>query len=134
MSSVLLGERQSSSIENASAAIPDISDQINLSINRRFHRDSYLRFLVFVYNATRSADSAKPDAAVQVQLLRDDQPVVSTPLRKVESEGIADLARLPYAAEVPLTGLPTGHYLLRVTVVDRISKRSTSQQSRFEVF
>jgi hypothetical protein len=89
---------------------------------------------VFVYNATRSADSAKPDAAVQVQLLRDDQPVVSTPLRKVESEGIADLARLPYAAEVPLTGLPTGHYLLRVTVVDRISKRSTSQQSRFEVF
>ncbi|MGH9882018.1 MAG: VWA domain-containing protein, partial [Pyrinomonadaceae bacterium] len=141
MSSLLVGERERNSVASAAAANTakastgsDPTDQVNLSVDRRLRRDSYLRFLVFVYNATRAATDSRPDAAVQVQLIRDDQPVVTTVLRKIEAEGVQDLARLPYAADVPLSTLSSGRYVLHVTVVDRLSKRSASQQTRFEVY
>ena len=68
-----------------------------------------------------------------MQVVRDEQPVVTTALRKVSTEGVQDLKRLPYAAEIPLQGLATGHYLLQITAVDRVSKRSVYQQARFEI-
>jgi hypothetical protein len=71
--------------------------------------------------------------AIQIQIVRDDQPVVTTPLKKVSVEEIADLGRIPYAAEVSLAGLPSGRYLLRLTAVDRVNKTSASQQTRFEI-
>ena len=102
-------------------------------MDHRFHGHSYLRFLVFVYNAAPSPADSKPDVALQVQVVRDEQPVVTTALRKVSTEGVQDLMRLPYAAEIPLQGLATGHYLLQITAVDRVSKRSVYQQARFEI-
>ena len=68
-----------------------------------------------------------------MQVVRDDQPVVTAPLRKVSVDGVADLNQIPYAAEVSLAALPPGRYLLQVTVVDRVSKRSASQQIRFAI-
>jgi len=41
-------------------------------------------------------------------VVRDGQPVVTTALRKVSIEEIPDLNRIPYAAEVSLSGLPSG--------------------------
>jgi hypothetical protein len=32
-----------------------------------------------------------------------------------------------------LAGLPAGRYLVQVTVVDRVAKRSASQQTHFEI-
>jgi len=89
--------------------------------------------MVLVYNAALSPADSKPDVAVQVQIVRDEQPVTTSALKRIAVEGIADLTRIPYAAEVSLNGLPAGRYLLQVTVVDRVSKKSASQQSRFEV-
>jgi hypothetical protein len=51
----------------------------------------------------------------------------------VNVEGIEDLGRIPFAAELPLAGLPAGRYVLQITVVDRVSKQSASQQTRFEI-
>ena len=59
--------------------------------------------------------------------------MVTTALRKVVIEGLPDLNRVPYAAEVSLGGLPLGRYLLQVTVVDRVAKKSASQQTHFEI-
>jgi hypothetical protein len=96
-------------------------------------RESTLRFLIFAYNAFSPADQ-KPDVAVQVQVIRDDQPVITTALRKVNTEGVLDLVRLPYAAEIPLSELLPGRYLLQVTLIDRVSKQSTSRQTHFDVY
>jgi len=104
-----------------------------LSINHTFSANGYLRFLVFVYNAALAPADAKPDIAIQVQMIRDGQPVVTTALRKVTTEEVSDLTRIPYAAEIPLTGLPAGRYLLQVTVVDRVAKKSVAQQAHFEI-
>ena len=76
----------------------------------------------------------KPDIAVQVQVIRDDQPVITTALRKVNTDGLADIVRIPYAAEVPLSELLPGRYLLQVSLIDRVSKQSTTRQTHFDVY
>ena len=107
---------------------------VALSASHRFQRESTLRFLIFAYNTVFSTTDQKPDAAVQVQIIRDDQPVITTALRKINTEGVVDLQRLPYAAEVPLAELQPGRYLLQVTVIDRVSKQSASRQTHFDVY
>jgi hypothetical protein len=117
-----------------------------------------LRFLTFIYNAAGTADASTaslpaatgtpaesvpastilgpangPDLAVQVQIFRDNEPVVTAPLHKIQVEATSDPRRLPYAAEVSLDGLPPGRYLLTVTVIDRVAKTSASQQFGFQV-
>jgi hypothetical protein len=134
LSSVLLGERENKGVEPASIRGQETQNDpiVNLNVSRRFNRDSYLRMLVFVYNAMQS-ETTKSDAAIQVQVVRDGQPVVTTAQRRIDPAGTTDPKRLPYAAEVPLSGLPPGRYLINVTVFDRIAKKSATQQARFEV-
>lgn len=131
LSSLLIGVRAQSTTNNTSPSNQDLP--VELRITHNFSSSDYLRFVVFVYNAVRAPVDSKPDLAIQVQIVRDDQPVVTTPLKKISIEDVADLGRIPYAAETSLSGLPAGHYLLKVTVVDRVVKRSASQQTRFEI-
>lgn len=132
LSSLLIGARAAQATSNASAT--DANTQpVEVSVSHQFSPSGYLRFLVFVYNAARAPADSKPDVAIQVQMVRDGQPVVTTALRKVTTEGVTDLARIPYAAEISLSGLPAGQYVLQVSIVDRVAKKSASQQMRFEV-
>lgn len=133
LSSLLMGVREQPTISNASAISQDGPTPVELSVNHTFSANGYLRFLVFVYNAALAPADSKPDVAVQVQMVRDGQPVVTTAQRKVSIEDFTDLARVPYAAEISLSGLPAGQYILQVTVVDRVAKRSASQQTHFEI-
>ncbi len=132
MSSLLLGERTQAMMANVSNN--GGVDPVALSASHRFQRESTLRFLLFAYNSAFSPADQKPDVAVQVQVVRDNQPVLTTALRKINTDGIADLARLPYAAEIPLNELLPGRYMLNVTLIDRVSKQSTSRQTHFDVY
>lgn len=134
MSSLLLGERSESNLAPVSTDAQNASDVVGLNISHRFHRNSHLRFLFFVYNAAMNSADNKPDVAVQVQVVRDKQPVITTTLKKIPTEGLSDLGRLPYAAELPLRELAVGSYRLQVTIIDRTSKLSATQQTRFEVY
>lgn len=134
LSSVLIGVRPSSALNTTSETSQTLTNSLDLSISHRFQRDSNLRFVIFIYNAKAApAPDAKADIALQVQLVRDNQPVVTTALKKIPIENIADVSRILYAAEIPLTGLPAGRYLMQVTIIDRTSKQSASQQTRFEI-
>lgn len=133
MSSLLMGVRTLPAIGNASVANQNLANPVDLSISHNFSPNGFLRFVAFVYNAALAPADSKPDLAVQVQVVRDGQPVVTTPLKKVTIEAIPDLKRIPYAAEISLGGLAAGQYLLQVTVVDRIAKSSASQQTHFEI-
>jgi len=129
MSSILLGERTQAKVTNVSEANP-----VSLSASHRFQRDSTLRFLVFAYNTVAAPADQKPDVAVQVQVIRDDQPVLTTAVRKITTEGVADLERLPYAAEIPMNDMKPGRYLLQVSIIDRVAKQSTTRQTHFDVY
>ncbi len=132
ISSLLLGERTQSTMTNVSN--PENANPVALSASHRFKRESAVRFLIFAYNTLSSPVDQKPDVVVQVQVVRDDQPVITTALRKINTEGVLDLTRLPYAAEIPLAGLLPGRYVLQVTIIDRTSKQSTSRQTHFDVY
>jgi hypothetical protein len=127
-----LGERTQSTVTNVSDL--ETFGPVALSASHRFRRASTLRFLLFVYNAVLSPTDQKPDAAVQVQVIRDDQPVITTAVRKITSDAVTDVTRLPYAAEIPLENLQPGRYLLQVSVIDRLSKQSTTRQTHFDVY
>jgi len=132
MSSILLGERPQTPLTNVSNA--GAVNPIALSASHRFKRDSALRFLVFAYNAVLSPADQKPDVAIQVQVVRDDQPVITTALRKMATDSYTDLARVPYAAEIPVGSLQPGRYLLQISIIDRVSKQSTTRQTYFDVY
>jgi VWFA-related protein len=131
MSSLLVGGRPA----DAPATQNDEANPnpVTISVDRRFTRAEQLRFLTYIYNAAPGPQNATPDVAIQVQVFRDDQPVITTPMSQIKTEGLPDMKSLPYAAEVPLEKLLPGHYVLRVAVVDRITKTSASQQIDFEV-
>jgi hypothetical protein len=134
LSSLFIGELTAADVaRNVNAT--DATPEARLNVARRFQKSSRLRFLTFIYNAKRGemAAATPPDVAIQVQVLRDDQPVLTTTLRKVATTQIDDLARLPYAAEIPLDNLLAGRYLLQVTAIDRIAKTSASQRINFEI-
>ncbi len=144
LSSVMIGEhapavaagepKQDEAIKDGAKKDEANADSVFFSVSRRFTRNSRLRFLTNIYNAARSTDGAQtPDVALQVQILRDNQPVLTTALSRVETKGVQDLARLPYAAEIPLDQMPAGRYLLQVVVIDRIAKTSATQRISFEI-
>lgn len=134
LSSLILGETTAANLAQATDPKTGTIQQAQLNVARRFARSSRLRFMTFIYNAARgTSGSAPPDVAIQVQILRENQPVLTTALRKIATEGLSDLARLPYAAEIPLDNMRAGRYLLKITAIDRNAKASATQNVNFEV-
>lgn len=132
LSSIMLGERKPSSDD--AQTTPEAAVGVFMSVARRFARNSRLRFVTQIYNAFRgSGGDQSPDVALQVQVFRDGQPVLTTALSKVQTLGVPDMTRLPYVAEIPLDTMPAGRYVLLVTVIDRIAKASATQRVRFEI-
>jgi VWFA-related protein len=130
LSSLIVGARRLPGVNNPSGdGSPALAD---VRVDRRFQPDSELRFFVFTYNAARAVSNSQPDLAIQLQLLQENRTVIRTALKKMATEN-ADLDRLPYAADLSLADLPPGRYVLKVNVVDRVSKTSASQQARFEI-
>lgn len=126
LGNLLVAER---TIEKASAqtgvTAPEI---IHVSADHTFARTSQLRFVTFIYNAV-----APPDVVIEVKVLKDQQPVIVMPFKRVETKGTTDLARLPYAAEVTLKELSPGQYVLQVTARERDGKKSATQHFKFIV-
>ena len=145
MSSLILGEKK---LEiqpvNSSPNKPEGAPvgQVPINLDHRFPRTSSLRFITYIYNATTAVvaptsgvESKIPalDLAVQVQVFRDNEPVITTPLRKLSTEGL-DAHRVPYAADIRLDELQPGAYVLLVTVIDRQAKSSASQRTNFQIY
>jgi hypothetical protein len=128
LGSLFVGELIAQSSADGGAAT---TPQALLNVDRRFARSSRLLYQTYIYNAAHNASA--PDVAVQVQIFRDDQPVLTVPLRKLPSAGIADLSRIPYEDDFALEQLPAGFYVLQVTAIDRAAKASATQRLRFAI-
>ena len=132
LSSVIAGEA-SPPTTNPALSDQKLAPPIVMHVDHRFHRNSMLRFLFDIYNATIASPDSKPNLAIQVQALRDRQPVITIPMKEISATNVQDLKQIPCGGDVSLEGLAAGRYLLLITVVDRVSKTSASQEVRFEV-
>jgi len=125
LSSLLLGLQN----VEAGGGVP----QVQFSTDHRFARNSRLRFITFIYNATRGESGrAKPDIMFQARLLRGGQVIRTMPLQRVPAES-QDLARILFAGEIALDSVPSGQYVLEVKVDDQIAKTSASQHTKITV-
>jgi VWFA-related protein len=105
-------------------------EQMQFSVDHRFRRAAHLNFLTIIYNGAQGTNGA-PALDAQVQILRNGKPVITSPVRKVVTDGTTDLARIVHGADFTLQNLPPGRYLLQVTVSDRIAKTVATQQAAF---
>jgi hypothetical protein len=155
LSSLVIGERKpEKDVQPAEPASgePRQSEpfkELPVKVDHKFATSSYLRLLTFIYNAAPGTPDMGPasgnaipastnaktalDLAVQIQVFRDNEPVITTPLHKIQTEGIPDVQRVPYAAEVSLKGLAPGAYVLQVTVIDRLVKASATRKLVFQI-
>ena len=128
LSSLIAGELVSGK-EN----VPGRSALMILHANHRFRRDEVFRFLLDAYNASLGPTNSKPDLVVQAQILRDRQAVITTPFQEVPRSDTSSTERVSITADLPLTSLETGRYLLRITVIDRVAKTSASTEMHLEI-
>jgi VWFA-related protein len=105
--------------------------QVQLSVDHSFQRASPLGYWIFVYNAKRDT-GGNPQLTVQTSVLRDGQPVLSSPQRKVNNGG-PDPQRIPFGEELALRTLAPGRYDLKVTITDGLAGTSASQIADFIV-
>lgn len=131
LSSLLIGERDIANSDKMGGAVE--FQKAQLKIDKRFVQGSRLRFLTFVYNAARGSASQSQQLEVRVELFHDNRAVVSTTPVAIETKGVDDPARIPYAGEFNLASLSKGRYLLRVTVTDRSAKTNASREAAFEI-
>lgn len=132
LSSLLIGERDSA--DAAPQTDPSVIPRAQLKIDNRFTRNSRLRLLTYIYNAAaRGTNNSTPQLEVQIQLLRHNNVLISSPTRPLEIKGSDDLSKLPFAEELSMAYLTSGRYILRVTVADRLGKRSASREAVFRV-
>lgn len=125
MSSLIVG------LENVTDGSAE-AGQIQWSVDRKFAHGSHLRFITFIYNAAR-AGGALPELAARVRVYREGQALIATPFKKVTASAGTDTSRIPFTADINLSPLEAGRYILEVTVEDRTAQKIVSQQTAFDV-
>jgi VWFA-related protein len=130
LSSIFLAERTGTQATEK-LSIENLTEGVLLNVDGRFARSSWLRFVLFIYNASKGTTS--PDVALQVQIFRDDQPVFTAPLIKVRVDSATEATQIPYAAELPLSSFPPGRYALQLTAIDRHAKATATRRVNFEL-
>jgi hypothetical protein len=130
LSSLLLGLQN---VERTGTSGTDGNAQVQFSTDHRFARNSRLRFLAFIYNAALSQDGkSRPNLWLQARILRAGQVVKSMPVQSVPVES-QDLIRIPFGGEIALGSIPSGQYILEITVDDQIAREKVTQRARITV-
>jgi hypothetical protein len=106
--------------------------QVQISVDRSFPRSSELGFWIFIYNA-QAGGTAGPDLTAQLEVTRNGRSVVAVGPRKLTTQGMNDLARIPYGGKFPLASLTPGIYDLSVTITDKLAHTSARQNVNFRV-
>jgi VWFA-related protein len=109
----------------ANAPAPEI---MYIRADHLLKRTSQLSFSTFIYNA-----ASPPDITLGVSVLRNGQPVIVVPPKRIETKGPPDFRRIPYAGEVALGDIGPGNYVLQVTIIDQTTKRTATQELKFAV-
>jgi VWFA-related protein len=127
LGSLFLAERKVNAGEQLAVPRPLMVD-----IDHRFGRDSVLRYQTYVYNTAAGPGDAST-VEIQARVLHDGVPVFTAIPALVPLNRSKDFTGLPYWAELQLSSLGPGRYLLEVTATDHLTKLSSTQRVRLVV-
>lgn len=130
LSSLLIGQGELTE-SNSRSGGP--LQKAQLKIDRRFAQGSKLRLLAFIYNVSRGANNQTPHVNARIDVFHGNSAAVSTPAFLIDTKNVEDAARIPYAGELNLASLASGHYRIRLTVIDLNAKSYASQEGSFEI-
>lgn len=129
LSSLVFGERDGGATGTSDLAkLP----RAQLKVDNHFSRNSRLRVLTYLYNAS-TLGGPTPRIDVELQLLRQNRVLVSSAPRRLEMATREDFHEFPFAEELSLAQLVSGRYVLRVIATDRLSKKSVTREAGFQV-
>ncbi len=106
------------------------ANSVQWSVDKKFSKNSQLKFMAFIYNSSQPVSN---NLVARVQVYRNGQTVMSTPAKPVVADKQADPQRVPFTTELNLAGFQPGAYLLEVTIEDRTTQKTASQQTAFYV-
>lgn len=115
---------------NDNAASKEATPQLQLSADHRFSRANHLGYMIFIYNAKRTASGAT-NLTVETQVLRDGKVLLSS--QQKVGDNSADPERILHGADIALRPLATGSYDLRVKITDAVANTSATQTTDFFV-
>jgi len=127
ISSLLIGE---TGLATGGAAAE--AQRAQLKIDKRFLKNSRMRVLAFIYNASDTLDKPARLTA-RIDVFSRNKAIVSTPSFAVDTQNVADRGRIPYAGELNLASLAKGRYRVRLTVIDINQKTFASQEAAFDI-
>ena len=104
-------------------------EQIGVNASQRFARSSRMRFTTYIYNA-----GTPPKLAAQIKVLRGNQPVLTPPETTISTDKLTNFTNIPYAGQFPLGSLTPGNYVLELTITDRATNATASQQLNFSIY
>lgn len=105
--------------------------KLHPSVDHIFSQTDTLIIAYEIYNPTVGSAAQKPDLEAIFTFQGDGLNPISTPSRS--PEGFLTDRKMTVVTSFPLESFAPGSYLLTVALTDRISNRSASQTSRFQV-
>jgi len=108
------------------------SGKLPINADHRFRSNGRMGLFAYIYNPQNQA--GKSDVSLQIHVLRDNQPVITRPSIKLDNADNPDPARMAFGEDLTLSELPAGKYILRVTAIDLLSKKSATQETRFTIY
>jgi VWFA-related protein len=103
-------------------------------VMRRFHQGTSLVFGYTIYNAALDKKTKLPQLTTRTLVFRDATKIYSSDPVAIEGNGQADLQRISSGARLQLgPALTPGEYALQIVVEDKMTKRTATQWTQFEV-
>jgi VWFA-related protein len=140
LSGVVVHESDADSAAASSASNPAVIaasnkdaslDPVGSPALRRFHQNSILEYDYVIYNAT--ARNNQPQLRTRISISRGDQRVLEGEEKSFDPSGQSDLMRLNAGGRVLLGELPPGEYVLKILVLDELTKKTATQFINFEI-
>jgi VWFA-related protein len=120
--------------ESADSAAGGDDDPQKSFVKRRFHQGASLVFGYSIYNATLHKTTHLPQLTTRTVVFRNAEKIYSSDPVAVEGKGQPDLQRISAGARLQLgPALTPGEYALQIVVEDKLSKRTATQWTQFEV-
>jgi len=120
---------------HAETAVGSTDDDPQKSfVMRRFHQGVSLVFGYTIYNAGVDQKKSLPQLTTRTLVFREATKIYSSDPLEVDGKGQADLRRISTGARLQLgPALTPGEYALQIVVEDKITKRTATQWTHFEV-